>query len=288
MHDFDEEEFNWLISNDEKIEQMRDKLFNEEIYKQFIPNSENFDQLQKRIADLDADGDITDEKREELQKAISDYMTELDRNITPEHLMAFSNAMQEFYEPEDISEILAQYDPKPDNDTDREFVNELKEWITSQFNKITDDDVYVMGILYGVGFNKNDEAIVDLSFSYDTESHYKENLVLFDGRWNLADFKENYFDTFDTEKLEKWFSAKGLSFEDANDDIMDKILDLAVIAVSELHSENAISERFGRKIPMIMNDLEYYRMTAVRAVKANGAELFDEEFFDCCGCESPE
>lgn len=284
MHDFDEEEFNRLISSDERIEQMRDKLFNEEIYKQFLPNSENLDRLQKRIADLDADGGITEEKGEELQKAISDYMTELNKNITPEQLMAFSNAMQEFYEPGDIAEILAEYDPKPQDDADRELVNELKEWLVSQFKKITEADVYAMGIFYHLAFFEDMTPAGDLSFAYNTEEYYNENIDSFDERWNLVDWKEHHLESFDEEKLKKWLAAKGYDLEDDDETISNEIFDLSVIAVSELHGENAVSGHFGRKVPIIMTDYDYYHITAVRAVKANGAEPFDEEFFDYCGC----
>lgn len=283
MHDFDEDEFNQLIQGDEKIEQLRDKLFNEDFLEQFVPNREKFEQLKKTAEELVPD-DLSDENINDFQNLVSDFISEMNESITPEQIAAFGGLMQEYYEPEDISEILAEYDPNIRDDADREFVNALKEWILSQFEKITEDDVYAMSIFYHLGFLEDMTPVGDLSFAHNTEQYYNENLGSFDERWNFVDWKEHHQEAFDDEKLKKWLAAKGYDMEEDDETISNEIFDLSVIAVSELHGENAVSDRFGRKIPIIMTDYDYYYKTAVRAVKANGAELFDEEFFDYCGC----
>ena len=67
------------------------------------------------------------------------------------------------------------------------------------------------------------------------------------------------------------------------------IYDLAVLAVMELHKDQFTEQRFGHKVPFIIEDYEYNQKTAIRAVKANGGkELFDKEFFSDCGFEDDE
>ena len=62
-----------------------------------------------------------------------------------------------------------------------------------------------------------------------------------------------------------------------------------MLAVAELHREKFTEQRFGKKVPFIIEDFEYNQQTAIRAVKANGEKaLFDQEFFSDCGFEDDE
>lgn len=63
-------------------------------------------------------------------------------------------------------------------------------------------------------------------------------------------------------------------------------LDEAVKKYNPVPEDSADREFIdGMKVPVIMTDYDYYYMTAVRAVKANGNDVFDEEFFEYCGLE---
>ena len=105
---------------------------------------------------------------------------------------------------------------------------------------------------------------------------------IFASDWNTADYSEaEDYEEFSHEMLKEWTDEKGYDFSGNEDNIFD----MAVCAVSELHSENFFEKAFGKKIPVIINGYELYYMTAVRSAKANGRELFDRSFFDECGID---
>ena len=93
----------------------------------------------------------------------------------------------------------------------------------------------------------------------------------------------------DAEPLTEWLESQGYDLEEDDDELTERIYDLAVAAVMELHREKCTEQRFGKKLPFIIEDYEYNQKTAIRAVKANGGkELFDQEFFAECGFEDDE
>ena len=93
----------------------------------------------------------------------------------------------------------------------------------------------------------------------------------------------------DAEPLTEWLESQGYDLEEDDDELTERIYDLAVAAVMELHREKFTEQRFGKKLPFIAEDYEYNQKTAIRAVKANGGkELFDQEFFAGCGFEDDE
>lgn len=208
--------------------------------------------------------------------------------LTEEQISMMKNMADEYgmsFEPQDITEMISEYSPAPADNADRQFIDHLKNWLKSMVEQIQDTDVYTMGIIYHLGF-QGEEMIPcgDVWFAYSTEAYYQENLRMSGERWNFANWKEHYAGSLEETLLNEWLAAKGLKLEEDDDEIAETIFDLAVTAVSELHEQGVIAGHFGRKIPTIMTNYDYYHMTAVRAVKANGAELFDEDFFDECCC----
>lgn len=178
----------------------------------------------------------------------------------------------------DFEEVLEKYNPFPEDTADREFIESLKTWIKQIIFRIAEDDIYVMCICFVMGADADED--IEVCFAYNTESFYNMHRG---ERWNFCNWKEDYMDVLDGSVMKKWLEMKS-GFEDENK-VMEKLSDLAVIAVAEINSENIICGRLGRKVPVIMTDYEYYYMTAVRAVKANGYDVFDREFFEYCGLE---
>lgn len=178
----------------------------------------------------------------------------------------------------DFDEILEKYNPFPEDTADREFIDSLKAWLKKVIFQLAEDDVCVMCICFVMG--AGEDVDIEVCFAYNTESFYRRNRG---ERWNFCNWKEDYMDVLDNRVVHKWLEMKS-GFEDETE-LIEKIADLAVITVSEINSENIIYGRFGRKIPVIMTDYEYYYMTAIRAVKANGDYVFDREFFEYCGLE---
>ena len=100
--------------------------------------------------------------------------------------------------------------------------------------------------------------------------------------WNCCNWADNCFDSMEPGAADTWCGAKGLRAEDEY--TADCLFDLLTAAVMRLHGGGITEKIFGKKLPVIIADLESANeMTAVRAVRANGAELFDDAFFQYCG-----
>ena len=59
-------------------------------------------------------------------------------------------------------------------------------------------------------------------------------------------------------------------------------MDVLVEVVQELHSSGFIQEQFGKEIPVIIHELEYYDEIAQQNQRANPPETI-EEFLEFCG-----
>ena len=187
----------------------------------------------------------------------------------------------------DLDEEAACYQPEAADASDRAFLTELKAWIKDTAADIPEKDVCMLEIGSHLNFDADGAPAVDLWLGYNTAVTDAENRAKNAERWNIANWTENHFRSLDAEPLEDWCQSQGYEPQDADFDeneMKQRIYDLAAAAVMELHSERFTEQLFGQKIPFIIEDYEYNQKTAIRAVKANGGrELFDAEFFDDCG-----
>ena len=186
----------------------------------------------------------------------------------------------------DLDEEAEAYEPEAVDAGDRAFVTELKAWLKDTLKDIPDTDVCMLEIGYHLGYDENQTPGGDLWLAYNIERTDAENRGQSAERWNFANWTDNCFRSLDDEPLTEWCESQGYDLEEDADDMTQRIYDLAVLAVTELHRERFTEQRFGKKIPFIIEDYEYCQQTAIRAVKANGGkELFDREFFSACGFE---
>lgn len=152
---------------------------------------------------------------------------------------------------------------------------------------IPEKDVCMLEIGSHLNYDADGAPAVDLWLGYNTAAADAENRAKNAERWNIANWTENHFRSLDAEPLEDWCQSQGYEPQDPDFDeneMKQRIYDLAAAAVMELHSERFTEQLFGQKLPFIIEDYEYNQKTAIRAVKANGGrELFDAEFFDDCG-----
>ena len=176
----------------------------------------------------------------------------------------------------DLDEEVAAYEPAAEDAADRKFLAALKAWIKTTLTEIPDKDVCACEIGFHVGFEDEslEHAVYDIWFAYNTERTNAANKEMYGSEtWDFAD----------------WRKAQGYDEENDGDQMTQRIYDLTAVAVMELHQEHFTEQLFGRKIPFVIEDYEYYTMTAIRAVKANeGKELFDAAFFEECGVQPDE
>ncbi|MCQ2406984.1 MAG: hypothetical protein MJ065_00430 [Oscillospiraceae bacterium] len=187
----------------------------------------------------------------------------------------------------DLDEEAEAYQPEAEDASDRAFLTELKAWIKDTAADIPDKDVCMLEIGSHLNFDADGTPTVDLWLGYNTAQTDGENRANKAERWNIANWTENHFRSLDAEPLEDWCGSQGFDPLDEDFDeneMKQRIYDLAAAAVMELHRERFTEQIFGQKIPFLIEDYEYNQKTAIRAVKANGGkELLDAEFFSDCG-----
>lgn len=185
----------------------------------------------------------------------------------------------------DLDEEVEAYEPEAVDAGDRAFVTELKAWLKDALTDIPAKDVCMLNIGYHLSYDADGAPQGDLWLAYNTAQTDAENRAANHERWNIARWTEIPFCTLDAEPLIDWMESQGYELEtDDEEEMIGHIYDLAALAVMELHKERFTEQRFGTKLPFIIEGYEYNVNTAIRAVKVNGGkELFDSEFFADCG-----
>lgn len=176
----------------------------------------------------------------------------------------------------------------------------LKNLIISNIQKWTDQDIYAISLFV---YNENDNPCKPtVTLGYNTETRIKnESSKASDeqeARWNYAFWLQNDFLQFGLEKtaqeIKNWLKIKQLPFYDDDDQAWDNdetyeetekitnffIAELIEI-VKEIHESGILSQKFGREIPIIIHELEYYDEIAEQNIKANGRALL-KDFVDFC------
>lgn len=173
--------------------------------------------------------------------------------------------------------------------------NDLKEHILSKVKPIimswNTDSIYAISMFV----YDEDESPSKPTFTlgYNTEDDYAK-LVHFasselEARWNYAFWnkrEELVFGTGDTyQTVHKWLVEKGFSeytYEDVLtaqfdqemfDAITKSFVNVLINVVKELHSSDFIKKKFGKEIPIIIHELEYYDEILLQNIEANSASL---------------
>ena len=150
-----------------------------------------------------------------------------------------------------------------------------------------------------------------LSIGFNTESHYREvsegmerEDYLFDYRWNFAWWLQNNdavqygCDPQSAELVRKWVGSCGVFYFDKygecpdikdNEDELNKyqamedaFINMLVRVVQRIHKEGILTSRFGKELPIIIHELEYYDEPLKINLAANGPELIERGFIYLC------
>jgi hypothetical protein len=109
-------------------------------------------------------------------------------------------------------------------------------------------------------------------------------------RWNYAFWLQNRLGVFpstsaDRDLLDRWLRVSGLWFgEPANPNdwvslgstITIQFVELCVTVAQFLHDEADIAAFFGRQIPVVVHELEYYDQIVDQTLRANPPGVADE------------
>lgn len=166
-----------------------------------------------------------------------------------------------------------------------------------------EEDIYVISffVYSNEAYEYNGYSnITKFSVSYNTENDCNGAGELSEERWNYAFWRKNEIPVIDTDNenegikiLFDWYKEKGINnigYEDYNacyDNEMKyigkgpvgyyELLSEITVVAKKLQESGFINNKFGRKLPIIIHDLDYpwYIIEANKKVNLNGeADLF--------------
>lgn len=176
--------------------------------------------------------------------------------------------------------------------------DKLKEKIITAIESWKEPDIYAISLF--VYDNEDNLCKPTVTLGYNTEANVIQNISNAsdekEARWNYAFWLQNVefcFGINDTEEdVKDWIKEKGLPYFDEDINFCDERYDeLSVIAkefvnmlveiVKDIHKLGILKKKFGKEIPILIHELEYYEEIAIQNIKANGKELV-EDFVEFC------
>lgn len=176
-------------------------------------------------------------------------------------------------------------------------INEIK----NNLKNIETDDIYAFSLYLEYSCDNPFEPTI--TFGYNTTENFKnacEETDEQEAKWNFAYWLQNEIFVLGVnetqEMMKNWLIENGFGYktydeiygndaEEISDELCvqidEKVKNELIETVQEIQKSNVIQDKFGRQIPIIIHELEYYDEIAEINKKANPAELI-QEFVDFC------
>ncbi len=176
----------------------------------------------------------------------------------------------------------------------------LKKIIISNIHQWTDEDIYAISLFV---YDENDNPCKPtVTLGYNTETQVKEETPNAsdeqEARWNYAFWIQNQFFCFgigETAKyVRNWLENNQLPYYEDDDaawnnaktyvdvEVVNKaFIHELICIVKEIHQAGLLTQKFGKEIPIIIHELEYYDEIAKHNIEANGEKLV-ADFADFC------
>ena len=155
-------------------------------------------------------------------------------------------------------------------------------------------DIYV--ISFFIYDDEDDPRRPTLTIGYNTETNCrdasKKASDRAEARWNYAYWLQNALIEFGLEDtaplLEAWVKELGRWYSDAEEEadfdrcleigeqITPQFVDAACAAAARLHERGVVTTVFGRALPIIIHELEYYELIAEQTRRANPKGVADD------------
>ena len=172
--------------------------------------------------------------------------------------------------------------------------NLIIEQISNKLNTITDKDIYAFN-LYLEYYNDNPYEPT-ITFGYNTLENYERACKETDkqeAKWNYAFWLQNEFFQYGTkdtaQSVRDWLVLNELPFFEDDDKAWDdesnylkasrittRFVSELIEIVKEIHESGLLTQKFGKEIPIIIHELEYYHEITRQNIKANGKELLGD------------
>lgn len=175
---------------------------------------------------------------------------------------------------------------------------EIQEGVTAALRAIPDKE---KAQLYALSFfiydNEDDPRQPTLTVGYNTEAQWKKSIPNAsssdEAKWNYAFWLQNEISSFgqpgssSAQTVSEWVRALGLAYSDQEEeDNFDECMELGeqitnhfvqtICQVAKnLHESGIITTVFGRPIPILIHELEYYGSIADQTEYANPAGVAD-------------
>ena len=176
--------------------------------------------------------------------------------------------------------------------------NKLKSAINNIDSHIL-DDIYALSLWFSI--DEDDPRYPVISVSYNTISNYRENIQRasdeMEAKWNFAFWLQDEIEELggqNDEDLKKWFETSNYFYSDdekemaeedkelydkisdMEDDFCDAFIDEIILNVQQLFANKIIENKFGKSIPVLVHELEYYDKPVGWTIKSNPKGLVDE------------
>ena len=181
---------------------------------------------------------------------------------------------------------------------------QIEKLIIDSISVWTDIDIYVISLyVYDdcdnpckptvtLGYNTENQVQLEISKGFASDEG--------EARWNYAFWLQNSSFTFGkdetAETVKKWLIASGFPYlEDDdvswnNEEIIEKasnitnaFVSILIEIVRDIHKQGLLTRKFGKELPIIIHELEYYDEIADQNIKANGEKLAND-FAEWCLC----
>ncbi len=161
----------------------------------------------------------------------------------------------------------------------------IQRLIAQKISEWQEDDIYVISLYV---FDEEDDPCRPVAvLGYNTERQIQKSSSEAsdeqEARWNYAFWIQNAemcLGQGDTaEDIRELITEQGLW--DSEDEITPKFVELLVAIVQDIHASGLLKDKFGREIPILIHELEYYEKIARQNIAANG-EALDRDFVSFC------
>jgi hypothetical protein len=164
-------------------------------------------------------------------------------------------------------------------------------------------DIYAVSLFV---YDRSDNPFEPtVTLGYNTEENYRKEIPNAwdeaEARWNYAFWLQNneyYFGVGETQPIVKqWIESKGYRYytydevfasdqdipEEAYEGITEAFVEELILIVRDLHDSGFIRSQFGKDVPVLIHELEYYDEIAKQNLAANPHHIMDGFVRFCIG-----
>ncbi|MDE5590316.1 MAG: DUF4303 domain-containing protein, partial [Acetatifactor sp.] len=167
----------------------------------------------------------------------------------------------------------------------------IQQLIKQKISEWQEDDIYAISLYVN---DENDDPRRPVAvLGYNTESQFQASLPKAsdeqEARWNYAFWLQNEelcLGRCDTaEDVRNWIHGQGLW--DQEDEITEAFVKLLVLVVKDIQASGFLKDKFGKEIPLLIHELEYYDIIATQNIEANGEALVRDFALFCLQDDMP-